>query len=110
MSICKEGISDADCYHPDIIPHCNDEYANVNIAGASEPTELMSDSDCFCIEDDKGNKVCNPYNCDAGRRELSEQNISPAIQEEDCFCIEDSVGNTVCVPPNCNKKISLQLN
>jgi hypothetical protein len=33
MSICKEGISDADCYHPDIIPHCNDEYANVNIAG-----------------------------------------------------------------------------
>ena len=36
----------------------------------SIPAEL-SESDCFCIEDDRGNKICNPQNCDDNKRELS---------------------------------------
>ena len=30
-------------------------------------TALMEAVDCYCVQDDKGNKVCMPDNCDAGR-------------------------------------------
>ena len=28
---------------------------------------MQEESDCFCVKDSAGHKVCEPDNCDAGR-------------------------------------------
>ena len=36
-----------------------------------DTADKSMESDCFCVKDDKGNKVCEPDNCDVGKPSLS---------------------------------------
>ena len=32
---------------------------------------VMAETDCFCVADDHGHKVCEPAHCDAGREQVT---------------------------------------
>ena len=59
----------------------------------------MQESDCFCVRDGEGHKVCEPDNCDAGRQAPK---FAEEMKESDCFCVRDREGHKVCEPNNCD--------
>ncbi|CAI8023591.1 hypothetical protein GBAR_LOCUS13764 [Geodia barretti] len=61
--------------------------------------EAMQESDCFCVRDGEGHKVCEPDNCDAGRQAPK---FAEEMKESDCFCVRDREGHKVCEPNNCD--------
>ena len=37
---------------------------------------VMAETDCFCVADDHGHKVCEPAHCDAGREQVTKLRCS----------------------------------
>ena len=83
---------------------------------------VMAETDCFCVADDHGHKVCEPAHCDAGKEKVTKLPCSLysvcfmnpflllcqvqnqlANKQDECFCVRDHRGNEICEPPGCKR-------